>query len=160
MMADNLERFVGPRVPSDEMSAHRTRYVIPTLLFAAAAVLFVVSIFLPYWNLTLNAPQYPKGLTIVAYLNHLDGDVSEIDGLNHYIGMRPLDEAAQVREVNFHYWRDCSGAADPGRSLRPHEVGTALGASSPTLSGDISDRLTGVDGQFRQQSGSDRPTVQ
>ncbi len=58
-------------------------------------MLLVVSIFMPYWRLTLNAPQYPKGLTIQAYLNRLEGDVAEIDGLNHYIGMRPLDEAAQ-----------------------------------------------------------------
>ncbi len=29
-----------------------------------------------------------------AYLTRLTGDVREIDGLNHYIGMRPLDEAA------------------------------------------------------------------
>ncbi|HRX03860.1 MAG TPA: cytochrome C, partial [Anaerolineae bacterium] len=45
-------------------------------------------------QLTLHAPQYPKGLTVEAYVNRLTGDVHEIDGLNHYIGMRPLDEAA------------------------------------------------------------------
>ena len=54
----------------------------------------MLSVFLPYWQLTLHAPQYPKGLTVEAYLTKLDGDVNEIDGLNHYIGMRPLDEAA------------------------------------------------------------------
>jgi ABC-type polysaccharide/polyol phosphate export permease len=31
---------------------------------------------------------------VTAYVNHLTGDVAEIDGLNHYIGMRPLNEAA------------------------------------------------------------------
>jgi hypothetical protein len=44
----------------------------------------------------LNAPQYPNGLFVHAYLNRLEGDVREIDGLNHYIGMRPLGEAAQL----------------------------------------------------------------
>jgi nitrous oxidase accessory protein len=40
-------------------------------------------------------------LTVRAYLNHLDGDVREIDGLNHYIGMRKLDEAARLeRELS------------------------------------------------------------
>jgi hypothetical protein len=34
-------------------------------------------------------------LVVNAYINHLEGDVREIDGLNHYIGMRPLGEAAQ-----------------------------------------------------------------
>ena len=49
--------------------------MIPTVLFIIAAVLLVISIFMPYWRLTLNAPQYPKGLTIQAYLNRLEGDV-------------------------------------------------------------------------------------
>ena len=93
-MADNMDRIVGPRVPAEEMATHRSRYLIPTILFALAALLLVISVFLPYWSLTLNAPQYPGGLTIEAYLNRLEGDVGEIDGLNHYIGMRPLDEAA------------------------------------------------------------------
>ena len=100
-MAEGMEQFIGPRVPENEWRANRIRYVIPTLLFAAAAVLLIVSIFWPYWRLTLHAPQYPKGLTVQAYLNRLEGDVGEIDGLNHYIGMRPLNEAAQFeREVS------------------------------------------------------------
>lgn len=94
-MSDNLERALGPRVPAEEMRSHRARYLLPTLFFVAAAALLIASIFLPYWTLTLNAPQYPQGLTIEAYLNRLEGDVGEIDGLNHYIGMRPLNEAAQ-----------------------------------------------------------------
>lgn len=93
-MADNLEQILGPRVPADEIRTNRTRYLIPTLLFVAAAILLIISIFLPYWRLTLHAPQYPKGLTVQAYVNRIEGDVSEIDGLNHYIGMRPLNEAA------------------------------------------------------------------
>lgn len=94
MMTDSMERLVGPRVPAGEMKAHRVRYWLPTLFFVAAAVLLVISILQPYWHLTLHAPQYPKGLMVTAYVNHLEGDVAEIDGLNHYIGMRPLNEAA------------------------------------------------------------------
>jgi len=93
-MTDSMERLVGPRVPAGEMKAHRVRYWLPTLFFVAAAVLLVISILQPYWHLTLHAPQYPKGLVVTAYVNHLTGDVAEIDGLNHYIGMRPLNEAA------------------------------------------------------------------
>jgi hypothetical protein len=33
---------------------------------------------------------------VQVYVNRMTGDVGEIDGLNHYIGMRPLDEAAQL----------------------------------------------------------------
>jgi len=95
MMADRLGRILGPRAPTEEVAARRMRYVLPTLFLVAAAVLIIISIFLPYWSLVLHAPQYPQGLVVYAYLNHLEGDVREIDGLNHYIGMRPLGEAAQ-----------------------------------------------------------------
>lgn len=95
MMTEPIERLIGPRTPAEEWRSHRIRYLIPTVLFVAAGLLLIASISMPYWRLTLHAPQYPKGLTVVAYLNRLEGDVHEIDGLNHYIGMRPLDEAAQ-----------------------------------------------------------------
>ncbi|MFO7631262.1 MAG: cytochrome C [Caldilinea sp.] len=97
-MSTDMEKLIGPRVPADELNAHRTRYMIPTLLFAAAAITIVISMFLPYWSLTLHAPQYPQGLTVVAFVNDLEGDVAEIDGLNHYIGMRPLKEAAEFEK--------------------------------------------------------------
>jgi nitrous oxidase accessory protein len=43
----------------------------------------------------LHAPQYPKGLSIAGYPDKITGDVKEIDGLNHYIGMRELEKAAE-----------------------------------------------------------------
>jgi hypothetical protein len=94
MMANQLKDIVGPRIPAEEIRTNRTRYLLPALLFSVAALLLILSIFFPYWRLTLNAPQYPKGLTVQAYVDRVEGDVQEIDGLNHYIGMRPLDEAA------------------------------------------------------------------
>jgi copper chaperone NosL len=93
-MSRIIQSLIGPRVPVKELHAHRMRYLTPTLVFMAARVLLLVSIFLPYWHMELDAPQYPNGLFLTAYVNHLTGDVREIDGLNHYIGMRPLGEAA------------------------------------------------------------------
>jgi hypothetical protein len=52
-------------------------------------------LFTPYWSMTMTAPQYPKGLKVDVYVTHLDGDVREIDGLNHYLGMPPLDEGGR-----------------------------------------------------------------
>jgi hypothetical protein len=98
MMADRLDQIIGPRVPAEERKARRVRYLLPTLFLAAGAILIIISIFLPYWSLVLHAPQYPQGLVVNAYLSHLEGDVREIDGLNHYIGMRPLAEAAQLEK--------------------------------------------------------------
>ena len=42
------------------------------------------------------APQYPRGLKVEVYVNQLAGDVREIDSLNHYLGMPPLDEGGQL----------------------------------------------------------------
>ena len=96
MASGFLGSLFGPRVPSAEMRARRGRYMLPSLLIGGAAILLAVSIVVPYWQMTLHAPQYPGGLHVQAYLNHLTGDVAELDGLNHYIGMRPLAEAAQL----------------------------------------------------------------
>jgi hypothetical protein len=71
-------------------------YLIPSALLMLSALLLIVSMFLPYWSLKLNAPQYPKGLTVSVYVNHLAGDVREVDALNHYLGMPPLDEGGQL----------------------------------------------------------------
>lgn len=91
-----VKKFVGPRAPAETGPAERLRYRLPSLLLALAALILLVSIFFPYWKMTLMAPQYPGGLSVQVYVNRMTGDVAEIDGLNHYIGMRPLDEAAQL----------------------------------------------------------------
>jgi hypothetical protein len=41
----------------------------------------------------LEAPQYPEGLILTLYVNKVSGDITEIDVLNHYIGMKPLSQA-------------------------------------------------------------------
>jgi len=89
-------RVFGPRTPKTLTPEERAGFLSPALLLAFAAALYLSSIFLPYWSMTLKAPQYPNGLHVVAHINRLDGDVKEIDGLNHYIGMRPLGDAAQL----------------------------------------------------------------
>ena len=99
MASDKFERIIGPRAPEEELAAHRMRYRWPTLCLVGSAILLIISIFVPYWSLVLNAPQYPEGLVVYAYVNHLEGDVAEIDGMNHYIGMRPLNEAAQFERT-------------------------------------------------------------
>lgn len=93
-MSAFLTRLIGPRIPDEELRSHRARYLTPTVIFMAARILLLVSIFFPYWHMELEAPQYPNGLFLTAYVNNLTEDVKEIDGLNHYIGMRPLGEAA------------------------------------------------------------------
>lgn len=90
-----LDRVLGPRVPRDEETAKRAAaYRLPTILFAVAAGLLMVSILLPYWHLHLEAPQFPDGLDIHAYVNRLEGDVVELEGLNHYVGLDSFENGA------------------------------------------------------------------
>jgi hypothetical protein len=96
MMSKTWDSIVGPRAPAEAKEEGSIAYRLPTIFLALAALCLLVSIFLPYWHMDLEAPQYPKGLHVQAYVNRLEGDVQEIDGLNHYIGMRPLGEAAQL----------------------------------------------------------------
>ncbi|MGD8584196.1 MAG: cytochrome C [Chloroflexota bacterium] len=95
-MSETLQRIIGPRTPEEVSQEKRLDYMLPAILLGLAAACLILSIFLPYWNMTLEAPQYPNGLKVRTYVNRLEGDVQEIDGLNHYIGMRPLEEAAQL----------------------------------------------------------------
>lgn len=60
------------------------------VLLFMAAILLVISIFVPLWYIDLDAPQYPEGLRLLIYPNKLEGDVEIINGLNHYIGMKTL----------------------------------------------------------------------
>lgn len=61
-----------------------------TLLLAC--LLMVPALFLPLWDIFLDAPQYPEGLHMEIWLSKLGGDVSTISGLNHYIGMKEISE--------------------------------------------------------------------
>lgn len=93
------ELILGPRIPKELWEKERKRFIIPSIILVAAAVILFISIFFPYWKLTLFAPQYPDGLQASMYVNRLAGDIQEIDGLNHYIGMKPMDEAAVLERT-------------------------------------------------------------
>lgn len=97
-MSGFLRQIVGPRVSPEELALRPGRYAMPTILLSLARVMLLLSIFLPYWHMELVAPQYPDGLYLTAYVNTLQGDVKEINGLNHYIGMKPLEDAAKFEK--------------------------------------------------------------
>ena len=71
----------------------------PRLLVCLAAALLIAVFLFPLWTLTMFAPQYPNGLRLQIYSWRLDGghggqDVEEINVLNHYIGMAPIDTSS------------------------------------------------------------------
>ena len=61
-----------------------------TALLASAAALMLAAIWLPLWGMTLASIQYPEGLRMVIYPTRIQGDITEINVLNHYIGMREI----------------------------------------------------------------------
>lgn len=70
----------------------RARVILMALLIPLGA-----SFFFPLWQIRMKAPQYPQGLSMYIYANHLTGgngghDVTEINNLNHYIGMMKIDQ--------------------------------------------------------------------
>jgi len=89
-----LGQSATPATPGAGASARPPRRLIARLLLVVAAAALLVSPRYPYWDLKLAAPQYPKGLSLSIYPHRVGGDVAEIDGLNHYIGMRKINDAA------------------------------------------------------------------
>ena len=65
-----------------------TKWIRP-LLFISGMMLVIV-LFVPLWQIQLNAPQYPEGLVLKIYPHKLGGSVDIVNGLNHYIGMKTL----------------------------------------------------------------------
>lgn len=74
-------------------------------LFKSARLLLVVAVVplafaftQPLWRISMTAPQYPKGLWMDIWAYKLEGGeshhITEINTLNHYIGMHRLDETA------------------------------------------------------------------
>lgn len=56
----------------------------------------ILGYFFPLWRISMEAPQYPRGLYLDIYVHSIEGGdegrhLREINTLNHYIGMRPLD---------------------------------------------------------------------
>ncbi len=59
---------------------------------------------LPLWHIALKAPQYPEGIGMYIRVDQITGqkphDLQNINGLNHYIGMKPIDPDA-IPELRF-----------------------------------------------------------
>ena len=68
------------------------------LILLVITIPLVLSFTAPLWRISMQAPQYPKGLYMEIYTHKVDGGnkgqhIAEINTLNHYIGMRKIDRA-------------------------------------------------------------------
>ncbi len=78
-----------------------SRPILPRsrLVLALLTVPLLLSLWFPLWKISMEAPQYPQGLSMDIYAYKIVGgneghDIQEINTLNHYIGMRKLDQRA------------------------------------------------------------------
>ncbi|MDR8393182.1 hypothetical protein NC796_18650 [Aliifodinibius sp. S!AR15-10] len=64
------------------------------ILMAIAALMLVGVYLFPIWSISLEAPQYPEGIGLNIWVDTIEGkqpqDLQNINGLNHYIGMKPI----------------------------------------------------------------------
>ncbi|MCU0622560.1 MAG: nitrous oxide reductase accessory protein NosL [Gemmatimonadaceae bacterium] len=74
------------------------------VVLAVAALALGAAYVLPLWTVTLQAPQYPEGLGMHIWINTVTGikpeDLGNINGLNHYIGMKTI-EPDSIAELTF-----------------------------------------------------------
>lgn len=66
------------------------------------SALLLALFFFPLWNIQLGAPQYPVPLGMNIHIDGIQGvqefDIQNIDGLNHYIGMKTIPKAKDMWE--------------------------------------------------------------
>ncbi len=96
-----------PSVESESVSAVTRLFGRPQGAWLISAVLaaglLLATLLVPLWKMELVAPQYPEGLVMYAYgyrfaddpASRYD-DIREINGLNHYIGMKPIEEVTEM----------------------------------------------------------------
>ena len=64
------------------------------IIIIFASLLLILTFFFPIWYIDLEAPQYPEGIGLEIWLNKITGqkpnDLNNINGLNHYIGMKEI----------------------------------------------------------------------
>lgn len=77
----------------------RPLYGAARVVLAALVIPLLLTFTAPLWKIYLVAPQYPQGLSMDIWSYKLEGGddgqhIQEINTLNHYIGMKPIDRAA------------------------------------------------------------------
>lgn len=73
-------------------------------IILVCAICMTGSLIFPFWKITLVAPQYPEGLEMFIYPNGIKGQVDLINGLNHYIGMKFIENEDFPEFKFLPYW--------------------------------------------------------
>ena len=54
------------------------RHLAPTLALTSAGTMLAISLFFPYWGLTLISPEHPGGLRLAFFLAHVEGPLPAV----------------------------------------------------------------------------------
>ena len=77
---------------------------LPKIIFIIGAVALLGTFLAPIWRITLEAPQYPEGVTMYIWINKISGSESgtlqNINILNHYVGMQMI-EPESIPELKY-----------------------------------------------------------
>ncbi len=77
---------------------------IASVIMIIGSLLLLGLFAFPLWNIELGAPQYPEPLGMDIYIDGIQGqsefDLQNIDGLNHYIGMKMLPKPEDMWEFS------------------------------------------------------------
>ena len=93
------DRTPPPPGPSRAPARVRFGRVAALVLSLGAALTLFVAARLPYWEMTLKAPQYPQGLKLRVFLDRVEGDTDEVNTLNHYIGVPHIEDGARLERA-------------------------------------------------------------
>lgn len=77
---------------------------ISKIIFLIGSLSLLFIFIAPIWRITLEAPQYPDGVTLYIWVNKISGDtpgtLQNINILNHYIGMKYI-EPESIPELKY-----------------------------------------------------------
>lgn len=111
------------------------------LLLAVAALLGLVALATPLWEVRLGAPQYPEGLGLRIYAHTVTGikehDLDNINGLNHYIGMKPIQPSSIPELVYMPYLIGALVLAGLGVAVRGSRRGILVWLAAFALLGAV-----------------------
>ena len=94
-----MQNWVANLLRREFKFLHKPLNAVSRLLLLVSALFIAVSLFYPLWKMHLVAPQYSDGLDLYIFPYKILGGgfhgqhLAEINNLNHYIGMKPLQQA-------------------------------------------------------------------
>jgi hypothetical protein len=88
-------RYVSPNTPPEALDKNKNQ-ILKKMIQSDAEIGVATS---PIWYVSLEAPNYPKdafpeGIPVYYHFDGFSGDVHEMNTINHFIGMDPMERGA------------------------------------------------------------------